>query len=469
MKRGGGMLDSIKKSNDLYDVIGIGIGPFNLGLAALLDSVPEVNALFLEKKSTFDWHPGMLIEGTTLQVPFFADLVSMVDVRSDYSFLRYLETRNRLYHFYFLEKFHIPRKEYNHYCQWVSEQLETCQFGMDVQAVVPFQLENGEHVYEVTVWNNATQSTDLFLTKHIVIGIGSVPSVPKPFQKELGKTVFHTADYLANKKICKQANSVAVIGSGQSAAEVFLDVAKEQKNHAFSLQWYTRSKGFFPMEYSKLGLEYFSPDYTEFFYQLSQEKKDQLLQEQDLLYKGISAETIADIYDYLYERSVGGEEPDISLQAMTEIVGLEQQGSSLELLGYHRIKEEYFMSNADIVILGTGYKPAFPAFLSEMKDWIAWDEKGRYKVKEDYRLETYIEDQHEIFVQNGELHTHGVGAPDLGLGAYRNAIIINTITGREVYPVHSKNVFQTFGMKTSSKSSRPVSLFEKDERFIEIK
>ncbi|MGM0829787.1 MAG: lysine N(6)-hydroxylase/L-ornithine N(5)-oxygenase family protein [Bacillota bacterium] len=443
------MNDFKNTSSELYDVIGIGLGPFNLGLAALLDSVPEVKSVFLEKKKTFNWHPGMLIDGTTLQVPFFADLVSMADVRSDYSFLRYLEAHNRLYHFYFLEKFHIPRKEYNHYCQWVSEQLDTCRFGMDVQGVVPVQLGSGDSVYEVTVWNDALQQTETMFTKHLVLGIGSVPSIPEAFQEMLGKTVFHSADYLSNKEICANAESVAVIGSGQSAAEVFLDVAKEQENQGFSLQWYTRSKGFFPMEYSKLGLEYFSPDYTRFFYQLPQEKKDQLLKEQDLLYKGISSVTIADIYDYLYDRSVGNEEPNIALQAMTEIVGIEKTETSFELLGYHRIMDEHFVDKADIIILGTGYKPAFPGFLSKMKEWIAWDECDRYKVKEDYRLETFVEGPSEIFVQNGEMHTHGVGAPDLGLGAHRNAIIINTITGREVYPVQNKNVFQTFGTKAA--------------------
>ncbi|TMU84434.1 lysine 6-monooxygenase [Bacillus sp. BHET2] len=437
-------------SNELYDVIGIGLGPFNLGLAALLDSVPEVKSIFLEKRRAFNWHPGMLIDGTTLQVPFFADLVSMADVRSDYSFLRYLEAHNRLYHFYFLEKFHIPRKEYNHYCQWVSKQLDSCRFGMDVQAVAPVQLGSGDSVYEVTVWNETLQQTETLFTKHLVLGIGSVPSVPNAFQKALGKSVFHSADYLSNKGICAEAESIAVIGSGQSAAEVFLDVAKEQEKHGFSLRWYTRSKGFFPMEYSKLGLEYFSPDYTRFFYQLPQEKKDQLLQEQGLLYKGISSETIADIYDYLYERSVGCHDPDIALQAMTEIVGIEKTETSFVLQGYHRIKDEHFTDKADIIILGTGYKPAFPEFLSKMGDWIDWDERGRYKVKEDYRLETYVDGPSEIFVQNGEMHTHGVGAPDLGLGANRNAIIINTITGRDVYPVQTKNVFQTFGTKAAS-------------------
>ncbi|CAM5517340.1 monooxygenase [Streptomyces avidinii] len=39
-----------------------------------------------------------------------------------------------------------------------------------------------------------------------------------------------------------------------------------------------------------------------------------------------------------------------------------------------------------------------------------------------------------IFVQNGERHTHGVGAPDLGLAAWRSAAILNTLTGKEPYP-----------------------------------
>ena len=42
-------MNSTKRPNDVYDVIGVGIGPFNLGLAALADSVPEINALFLNE------------------------------------------------------------------------------------------------------------------------------------------------------------------------------------------------------------------------------------------------------------------------------------------------------------------------------------------------------------------------------------------------------------------------------------
>ncbi len=30
----------------------------------------------------------------------------------------------------------------------------------------------------------------------------------------------------------------------------------------YRLDWLTRSEGFFPMEYSKLGLQHFTPEYT---------------------------------------------------------------------------------------------------------------------------------------------------------------------------------------------------------------
>ncbi|MGP4070070.1 lysine N(6)-hydroxylase/L-ornithine N(5)-oxygenase family protein [Halobacillus sp. B29] len=437
----------------VYDVIGIGLGPFNLGMAALLDPVEDVSALFLEKEEEFNWHPHMLIEGTTLQVPFFADLVSMADVTSKYSFLHYLQQHNRLYHFYFLEKFHIPRKEYNHYCRWVSERLASCRFGSEVTDVTTIPVE-GETVYQVTAEDLKTGREYRFLARHIVMGIGTEPRVPEAFQDALGESVFHTSEYLARKPDCNLGQSVAVIGSGQSAAEVFLDVAKHQEERLGSLEWYTRSPGFFPMEYSKLGLEYFSPDYIDFFYQLPQVKKDQLLNEQDLLYKGISSETIAEIYDHLYERTVGNADPGIHLQAMTELKEIEQQGQNFRLNGYQKVTGEPVEVEADVVILGTGYQPRVPAFFKEMKEAIIWDEQGRFVVNKGYDLATRLQTQGQIFIQNGELHTHGVGAPDLGLGAYRNAVIINQIAGREVYSVDEKHVFQTFGTK-----KQPVPLY----------
>jgi len=119
-----------------YDLVGIGVGPFNLGLAALIDDAPvDLDVCFLEQKPAFNWHEGMLIEETTLEVPFLADLVTMVDPSNEYSYLNYLREQNRLYEFYFYEEFFIPRREYNAYCQWVAEQLPSLQFNRRVTDV----------------------------------------------------------------------------------------------------------------------------------------------------------------------------------------------------------------------------------------------------------------------------------------------------------------------------------------------
>ncbi|KMM57883.1 lysine 6-monooxygenase [Bacillus glycinifermentans] len=445
-------MNSTCKQNDVYDVIGVGVGPFNLGLAALADSVPEIDALFFERNDSFNWHPGLLIEGTTLQVPFLADLVSMADVTSKYSFLNYLQKHNRLYSFYFLENFKIPRAEYNHYCQWVAESLDSCRFGMNVESIALVETVNGA-VYEVRVADQTNGAESVYFSRHIALGIGTGPHVPEPLRDALGGEVFHSSDYLMKKRDGFKGKTVAVVGSGQSAAEIFYDLAAG--GCARHVSWLTRSKGFFPMEYSNLGLEYFSPDYIDFFYQLPQWKKDELLREQDLLYKGISAKTISDIYHLLYERTAAGRAAAFDLQSMTEVKRIERAAGSFILHCSHRVNEERFERRADAVILATGYKERMPEFLAPINGLIEKDDSGRFAVTRDYRLKTTAKTDSRIFVQNGELHTHGVGAPDLGLGAYRNSVIINQLAGREVYPVSHKTVFQTFGTGSKEKAAVP--------------
>ncbi|KAA6453352.1 lysine N(6)-hydroxylase/L-ornithine N(5)-oxygenase family protein [Bacillus swezeyi] len=445
-------MNSQSKQTEVYDVIGIGIGPFNLGLAALSDAVPEINALFFERNRSFNWHPGMLIEGTTLQVPFLADLVSMADVTSKYSFLNYLQQHNRLYSFYFLEDFHIPRKEYNHYCQWVAESLDSCRFGMNVESISLLETAEGA-LYEVRVADQEEGTESVYLSRHIALGIGTGPYVPEPLRDALGDTVFHSAEYVMKKPCGFKGKTVAVIGSGQSAAEVFYDLVGEKE--AEHVSWLTRSKGFFPMEYSNLGLEYFSPDYIDFFYQLPQWRKDELLAQQDLLYKGISAKTISDIYHLLYERTAGGQEAAFDLQSMTEVEQIEQKAGKWILHCAQRVNEERFERQADVVVLATGYQARLPECLAPLNSLIEKDDSGRFFITRDYRLMTAANKESHIFVQNGELHTHGVGAPDLGLGAYRNSVIINQLAARDVYHVSHQTVFQTFGSGIKEKTAVP--------------
>lgn len=56
------------------DITGIGIGPFNLGLAALLSHHPEIKSVFLERKPEFRWHEGLLLQRYDITSPFLCRL-----------------------------------------------------------------------------------------------------------------------------------------------------------------------------------------------------------------------------------------------------------------------------------------------------------------------------------------------------------------------------------------------------------
>jgi lysine N6-hydroxylase len=98
------------------------------------------------------------------------------------------------------------------------------------------------------------------------------------------------------------------------------------------------------------------------------------------------------------------------------------------------------------VVLATGYQAEPPACLDGLADLVDWDQGGRYRVDLDYRVATDPRVTGGLYVQNGELHTHGVGAPDLGLGAHRAATIVNAVSGREVYRLPTRTAFTDFGV-----------------------
>ena len=121
--------------SDAYDFIAIGLGPFNLSLACLAEPIESLNGLFLERAEEFNWHPGMLIDNTTLQNPFLADLVSLADPQSRFSFLNYCKQEGKIYSYYIRENFYLSRAEYNRYCKWVIAQLRSVHFHHDVDAL----------------------------------------------------------------------------------------------------------------------------------------------------------------------------------------------------------------------------------------------------------------------------------------------------------------------------------------------
>lgn len=452
----------------IHDIVGIGIGPFGLGLAALADPLDDVDAVFIDQREEFRWHPGMMIEGATVQVPFLADLVTMADPTSRFSFLQFLKDRGRLYPFYIRESFYPLRAEFDEYCRWVAAQLETLRWGRRVTSVA-----KDDDIYIVTAevvdGHGQPLSTETYRARHLVLGVGTSPVLPEALRglgaeadeprgadratadrkgedltgREAGP-VIHTSQYLENREALLESGSITIVGSGQSAAEIYRDLIDEAEGRDVRLDWITRSPRFFPMEYTKLTLEMTSPEYTDHFRDLPDDLREQVGREQRTLYKGISAELVDDIHDALYRLSRGGRRLRTNLVAESELLAADHDSETGEyVLNFRNTAlEKTFNRRSGSVVSATGYRSQVPDFLAPLGDEVRRDAKGRLDVARHYT----INDEGTIHVLNGEEHTHGVTAPDLGFGPWRASVVLSHVTGREPYPIEDTIAFQTFGI-----------------------
>lgn len=412
-----------------YDLIGIGIGPFNLGLAALTHSITNFESLFIEQQSSFHWHPGLLVDNARLQVPFYADLVTLADPCSYFSYMAYLKAKHRMFRFAIHENYFVTRKEYNDYCRWVTRQLHSLKFNYPCRSI------HYDEASELYIINKELRA------KNIVIGIGTQPSLPGFATGH--PSVIHSSAYIFHKETILEKDAVTVIGSGQSAAEVFNDLLNHHEKFPGGIHWFTRSERFFPMEYSKLTLEMTSHDYIEHFYSLDPGIKEKILAGQSTLYKGINFSLINEIYDRLYLLSVDNKHRNIRIHTNCELQSIHDGIENKPALQFlHTDTNQPFTHETSAVILATGYKHSVPAFIEPIRHKINWDHKNRYATNRDYS----IDNNKSIFIQNAEEHTHGFNSADLGMGPYRNATIINTILGIEYYPMEKNTSFQTFGL-----------------------
>ncbi|MFK4147523.1 lysine N(6)-hydroxylase/L-ornithine N(5)-oxygenase family protein [Streptomyces sp. NPDC004065] len=438
-----------------HDLVGIGIGPFNLSLAALAHPLTGLDTVFYDRRPEFTWHPGQLIEGARIQVPFLADLVTLADPTSPWTFLNYLRSGERLFPFYFAERFHVHRAEYDAYCRWVSRNLPALRFGHQVDAV---RWNPERSLFEIDFTELDATGEALALgrthTRNIVLGIGTEPHVPdplKPLVHAPGAPVVHAADYLHHRDTLLAAGHITVVGSGQSGAEIFLDLLRRRPPGRERLHWLGRTEALAPMEYSKLGLEHFTPDYTRYFHALPEAVRDRLLPTQWQLHKGIDGNTLGAIHDELYQRSLHGGWPDAVLTPGVHVRTAGRLATAkIELHLEHIRQGTRTRHTTDAVVLATGYRerPLTP-LLTGLDPYLRRDSAQRPRIDDRFRLlldPRVTATGCHVYVQNAGLHAHGVGTPDLGLAAWRSAHILNSVTGAQTYPLPTRTAFTTFGL-----------------------
>ena len=248
-----------------HDFIAIGLGPFNLGLACLTAPIDELDGVFLEARPSFAWHPGMLLEAPRLQTPFIADLVTLADPTSPYSFLNYLKEIGRLYPFYIRESFYPLRSEYDDYCRWAAAKLPHVRFGHERDQSSTTTPTTGTWCGPAPAPARPSRTA----ARHLVLGTGTPPYLPGRRAARPRRRPVHNSRYLEHReRRCGRSAAITVVGSGQSAAEIYHDLLGDIDRHGYQLNWVTRSPRFFPLEYTKLTLEMTSPEYVDYFHAL---------------------------------------------------------------------------------------------------------------------------------------------------------------------------------------------------------
>lgn len=227
-----------------FDLVCVGFGPASLAIAvALKDLSIKAKVLFLERQQHFKWHGGMLLPDARMQISFLKDLATLRDPRSEFTFLNYLKQQNRLVAFTNLSTFLPLREEYNDYLTWCASHFnDYVHYGQETTLISPIRNLSSDRIehWRVDSRDLNTHQCNSVVAKHVVIAVGGRPKIPSALSDPCPDSrIIHSSSYsstvpniLAEKS---KTFRVAVVGGGQSAAEIFNDLQNRFSNTCVDL------------------------------------------------------------------------------------------------------------------------------------------------------------------------------------------------------------------------------------------
>lgn len=407
----------------VHELIGIGFGPSNLALAiALAERDQLASALFLEARPGFAWHPDMLIEGADMQVSFLKDLVSLRNPRSSFSFLCYLHEKGRLARFINRKTFFPSRREFNDYLAWAAARLgQACAYDQRVVGLEPVVERDGGVDLVAVVSEDSRGNQVRRRARNIVLAPGGQPFWPAEFASlRHGGAVTHSNDYLAERGTrLRPGMSVAVIGGGQSAAEIFADLAQSPALPKVDL--ILRGYALRPSDDTPFVNEVFDPEQTAAFQTKSAAHRAAVLKDLAATnYAVADADLIAQLYGFFYEQEVEGG-ARLGLHRETGVSTVRAEGGAVRLGLAGPAGER--SARYDWVVLATGYRRDLSATaMADLAPWIEDMVPGH-----DYRLKTRPGFAPGLFVQGFSEPTHGLSDTLLSVLALRSDEIARSL------------------------------------------
>ncbi|MFF9909274.1 lysine N(6)-hydroxylase/L-ornithine N(5)-oxygenase family protein [Streptomyces sp. NPDC013457] len=419
----------------IHDLIGIGFGPSNVAMAIALSEhnarvgrQEAVTAHFFERQPNFGWHRGMLIDDATMQVSFLKDLVTLRNPSSEYTFLRYLQSKGRLIDFVNHKNLFPLRVEFHDYFEWAAAKVDDMvSYGHEVVSVEPVVRDGVVEYLDVTARSGS--ETVVHRARNLVIGTGLRPLMPEGVER--GDRVWHNSDLLAKVDGLEGTDPTRfiVVGAGQSAAENVAYLHRRFPN-AEVCAVFSRY-GYSPADDSSFANRIFDPEAVDEYYTAPDDIKRRLMDYHgNTNYSVVDIDLIDELYRVAYQEKVLGAER-LRFLNISRLTGVEETPDTVRATVTSLVTGEENVLDADVVVLATGYSPAEPlGLLGEVAKSCHRDEQGRVRVERDYRISTDPAVRCGIYLQGGTEHTHGITSSLLSNTAIRVGEILDSILDR---------------------------------------
>lgn len=412
----------------IHDLIGIGFGPSNIALAITLEEKKQegchIDAFFIEKQPGFAWHANMMLDNTHMQISFLKDLATMRNPSSHFTFINYLHQKQRLQDFINLKTFFPSRHEFNDYLAWAASHFEDrCAYGEEVLEVLPEK--RGDQVMLLRIRSRDTNGiVHERLARNLIVGVGGIPRIPECFRPlKDDPRVFHSNSYLREIARHENAGRIAVVGAGQSAAEIFMDL--HNRPGVAQVDLIMRARAIKPSDDSPFVNEIFNTDFTDFVFSRAEPDRTSLLEEfWHTNYAAPDLVLIEQIFNVFYQQKVTGGTRHHFLRRheVSEVHAL-PEGIQLVLRDLN-VGCEY-IATYDAVVLATGYRRDYhKSLLGPLSPYL-----GEFNVDRHYRLQSTSDFRPAIFLQGACESSHGLSDTLLSVTAVRTYEIGQALLG----------------------------------------
>jgi L-ornithine N5-monooxygenase len=424
------------REHDGYEIVGVGFGPSNLSFAIALRehaanvSGRPVSVIFFEKQREFGWHRNMLLPDVTMQISFLKDLATFRNPVSPFTFVAYLHQAGRLPQFVNNQNFFPTREEFHNYLEWAQTSFadQVC-YGSEVTAIrqSPGAAASGERL-ELEV-RDATGAVRLVRTRNVVISTGLVPRMPHGVTCD--DRVWHSSQFLSKFSSVDrhELKSVAVIGAGQSAAEITRFLYDELPHAQVSS--IIPSYGYSLADDTPFANQVFDPGAVDHYYFGSAQTQEAFWRyHRNTNYSVVDSDVIRDLYRRSYSESVRNTRR-LQFLNLTRLSDVNRAGSETRIVLRSLIDKEIQELSVDAVVCATGYDAMEPTrLLGDLSQYCLRDGAGQLRVTRDYRVMTSPALPCGIYLQGGTEHSHGLSSSLLSNVALRSGEIADSIIRR---------------------------------------